>query len=337
MGILHRRGFTLVELLVVIAIIGILIGMLLPAVQAARESGRRLSCINNLKQISLAILNHENDTKRFPTGGWGKKWVGDPDRGNSSGQPGGWIFNTLPYLEQNILHNLTSNLEKEEKYKAAAKMIAVQVPGFLCPTRRAAEPRPYHPEDDPQTFNADWVSLAARTDYAINRGDYFLEPGDGPVSVDDTSYKWPNTSVITGISFLRSTIRAIDISDGLSNTYLVGEKHICTQDYFTGKDPGDNSSLYQGDDFDIARHTGFNYYDKNNKPVPVFLPPVKDLRKWADETKSYCFGSAHPSTWQMSLCDGSVHSISYDIDAEVHRCLGCRNDGQLVERDKFFE
>ena len=86
-----RGGFTLVELLVVIAIIGILIALLLPAVQAAREAARQSQCKNNLKQLALGCLNHENAYKQFPTNGWGYSWVGDADRGFDWRQPGGWI------------------------------------------------------------------------------------------------------------------------------------------------------------------------------------------------------------------------------------------------------
>src|SRR5579863_4475370 len=102
-----RRGFTLVELLVVITIIGILIALLLPAVQAARESARRIQCENNLKQLSLGMLDFESENKRFPSGGWGYCWVGDPDRGLSPpNQPGGWQFQILPYIEQKNLFSL---------------------------------------------------------------------------------------------------------------------------------------------------------------------------------------------------------------------------------------
>jgi prepilin-type N-terminal cleavage/methylation domain-containing protein len=95
----RRDAFTLVELLVVIAIIGILIALLLPAVQAAREAARRAQCRNHLRQLAVAMLTHESTHGFFPSGGWGHRWTGDPDRGTGYRQPGGWAYAVLPYLE----------------------------------------------------------------------------------------------------------------------------------------------------------------------------------------------------------------------------------------------
>ena len=133
-------AFSLIELLVVITIMGILTGLLLPAVQAAREAARQLQCQNNLKQWGLAALNHESATGRLPTGGWSWEWIGDPDRGNDHRQPGGWIYNVLPYIDQQPLHDLQSGkgVGSLERLAAATQMIQTPLPVMNCPTRRPA-------------------------------------------------------------------------------------------------------------------------------------------------------------------------------------------------------
>jgi prepilin-type N-terminal cleavage/methylation domain-containing protein len=104
-----RRGFTLVELLVVIAIIGILVALLLPAVQAAREAARRTACKNHVRQLALASLVHEDAVGIFPSGGWGWNWVGDNDRGTGADQPGGWVFSLLPFIEETSGYDLAGD------------------------------------------------------------------------------------------------------------------------------------------------------------------------------------------------------------------------------------
>jgi prepilin-type N-terminal cleavage/methylation domain-containing protein len=117
-------AFTLVEVLVVIAIIGLLVAITLPAVQMARETSRRTSCANNLRQQAVAVKLHEETHEIFPTGGWGGEWMGDPDVGYGPKQPGGWIYNILSYIEQDNLRQLGRGLNRRTEElctKAAPK------------------------------------------------------------------------------------------------------------------------------------------------------------------------------------------------------------------------
>ena len=141
----HKSGFTLVELLVVITIIGILISLLLPAVQAAREAARRIQCSNNLKQMALGCLQHESAHGWLPTNGKACYWFGDADSGFGKEQPGGWTYNILPYIELGAIHDLTAG--KSDTEKKALWTIAIQTPVILdcCPSRRPPTVGPLNP------------------------------------------------------------------------------------------------------------------------------------------------------------------------------------------------
>ncbi|MEN6493723.1 MAG: DUF1559 domain-containing protein [Thermoguttaceae bacterium] len=352
------RAFTLVELLVVISIIGILMGLLLPAVQMARESGRRNQCSNNLKQIALAALNHESSLGFLPGGGWGGIWVGDAERGYGEKQCGGFFYNCLPYMEQQPLHDMVLKLSPLPAWTDTVRkdklreMIRMPLAALHCPTRRSAT---NYPIPAATLANASMPSTTdgwARTDYAANAGSYVLSWNPGLYSSSLATVPAPpgvptgfvDRTKITGVSYQGSSLPMALIRDGTSNTYLVGEKAMDQAHYIDGQDPGDLYPALSGADQDIHRWTA--NYDSSNRttnplppasPFTAGLPPVGDRLNLAASCADYYrrFGSAHSGAFNMALCDGSVRSIGYTIDPLVHLYLGNRADKQPVDGSKF--
>src|SRR5215208_2006469 len=151
-----RRAFTLVELLVVIAIIGILVALLLPAVQAAREAARRTQCKNNLKQLSLGCLLHQDTQKFLPSGGWGDFYTADANMGFGPRQPGSWYFNILPYIEEGAVHDANKGLTVlplvSGVQQATILLNTTPIAAFHCPSRRVAKIYPIVDDAGAKTF-----------------------------------------------------------------------------------------------------------------------------------------------------------------------------------------
>ncbi len=288
----------------------------------AREAARRLQCANHLKQLSLAFLQHEQAMGHFPTGGWGVMWMPEPDRGFGIQQPGGWGYNVLPFIEQHALHHLGGGGDSAAKSFANKTRCETPLSIWNCPTRRRAQrftAADWHPALQ-TPYLTDRLSVTVRSDYAANGGDTFVAHGMGPSSLSqgDAGNGFANTAAANGIVFQRSTVEVAHVRDGTSNTYLVGEKYVGPDWYFNGLSWGDDQNPFCGDDRDVLRWTA--------------APPRQDrpgLDLWNE------FGSAHASGFNMALADGSVRTISYTIDPEIHRRLGNCRDGQVIDGSMF--
>jgi len=287
----RRSGFTLVELLVVIAIIGILVALLLPAVQAAREAARRTHCLNNLKQLSLAAHNHHDTYDFLPSGGLGwwyhATFVGSSPATAAKSQGMGWGYQILPWLEQRALWEGETGASITP-LDISIKAIQTPVPAFFCPSRR-------QPETLPAT--ADWYTVPnsgqtyphAPTDYAASCGTNLgaiIHGGSPPIGF-------------------------AAISDGTSNVLMLGEKRMDVS-YLGQYQSDDNEGYTSGWDHDTVRWT-------DRAPRPDHR-----LRTgWGEQR----FGSSHPGGFHVALVDGSVRFLSYTIDPNLFYRLGQRNDG----------
>ena len=331
-----RRGFTLVELLVVITIIGILISMLLPAVQAAREAGRRMQCTNNLKQISLAAHCYHNAAGTFPTAflsGWNFTTPKVQKRGFSL-----FIF-LLPYLERINLYDQWDFSDPDLAFDGDTQSLAAQGPDLLCPS----EPE----NDNPLDYGSKHIQGVPTpprhikvTSYAGNAGTRSYHPDSGYLKTDGIFFMaGPDSQPVPN----QCTVRLADVTDGTSNTLFFGER--CRSD------PNYDTFAAQGWDWEfrfygnwcgasrlvlshntLSSYTPINYrlpFDYANRAGAV--PPANsaDDFKYYIDMRTCAFGSCHPGGANISLCDGSVHFFSETIPLIILRALSTRQGGEM--------
>lgn len=323
------HGIGLLDVLIALAIVGLLLNLTLPAVQSARSAARRVACANNLRQVGLAMQMHHDTHGCFPANGWGYRWVGDPDRGYGREQPGGWIYNTLAFTEQRAVREKPAGMPamSPEKKQATARMLSTVLAGWNCPERRV--PALYATNDPYSPHNSETVYAAARADFAANGGsDHCLIisktpiSSAGPESVQQfEAAHWTEEfkrlrKICNGIVAPASSFAYRHITDGASQTYLVGEKSIHSEHYLDGRAGGDKYSL----------HTG-----ANNEATRLGLErPRPDA---ADASGHGSWGSAHPGGVNMVYCSGALRCVSFEVDAEVHRAASNRHDGLAVLGD----
>jgi len=319
-------------LLVVITIIGILVGLLLPAVQSAREQARITQCQNHLKQLGSGMLAHEAAQTFLPTAGWGYEWTGDPDQGTGLKQPGGWAYCILPYIDQLALSRIGAGLPPSAKSAALVQLITTPLETFYCPSRRPVGL--YANDGGSGQINCGNAPMVLRIDYAGNGGDndnVDATQSRQPSSMSQglTPSFWANYPQNTGVCLGHAELRTAAITDGLSNTYLVGEKYLDPDLYTTGTDLGDNENAFTGLNWDQTR-TG-----SNSPPGSTsynYAPPARDTPGLVN---FWSFGSAHAGIFVMALCDGSVRNINFSISPEVHRRLCNRADGLPIDGASF--
>jgi len=325
----QRRGFTLIELLVVIAIIAILIGLLLPAVQKVREAASRMQCGNNLKQIGLAIHAYHDTHNTLP-----------PARLTTSSRGGGtsWAVLILPFLEQQAMY-ASWDITRGFTAQPSSFQSLVPVKAYLCPSRRGAVVTQALAGGSPWNPNS---RVGAVADYATTSGvddnwvdtDQTLAPG---AMITGLVLTKSGAGLDTVITSWNSQTSFASITDGLSNTLLVGEKHVpmdmlgvpakgfmsdnppnereaCCDETFWNAAPGCPNMRALGDaGYEIVPDPRIN---SQTQPAGY---------QWANR-----FGSAHPGVCQFVFGDGSVRSLVVTTPGSVLKQLVDKGDGQVA-------
>lgn len=294
-----RAGFTLVELLVVIAIIGILVGLLLPAVQMARESARQTSCKNNVRNISLGLIQYEVQNRVFPPG-----WVAE-DSGDDPGW--GWMAFNLVSIDQANLQDLI-DFKRNVAHQDHSAIRQQVLPLMLCPSAVSSD----QPVMDLPRYDMDAIEMA-RSHYVASVGNKVrqeeMEDGDTCPSMD---LIYRGTAGANGPFFQNSRTRIAMMKDGTSGTILVGER---------GADIFDSTWVGVAPK---AKHFGWRVVGwtgepPNNKAYSVD-PHFHGFAQ---------FNSSHPSVTMFGFADGSVRSILDEIDKDVFAAMGSINGGEV--------
>lgn len=301
-GRTRQRAFTLVELLVVIAIIGVLVALLLPAVQAAREAARRMKCQNNLKQISLGIQNYHDTYLVLPPG---------CTKSNETS----WHAHILPFIEQRPLHekfDFTAGSYTSNGYVGRGANGLIKVAPYLCPSSSAEkmmQPDPPNHVNTPDIVNGVYP-------YTTH---YYMNMGPKGQSVDGSNYEVRSTGqggfAQQGVCEVDSNYKLRDITDGTAFTFLLGENS--RHDNVLGSR---FRSWMRGCDNAGTDHICGcrNFVNGINTPTPALSTVFNDI----------AMGSHHPGGANFSLCDGSVRFVSQNINLGVYKSTSSRNGNE---------
>ena len=321
-----QSGFTLVELLVVIAIIGILVALLLPAVQAAREAARRSQCLNNLKQLSIALHCYLDANKALPPGvisgvpptvkmdTWAEASSLSPmARGTS------WVVATLPYFEEQVLHDQWDyNKNVIQNVVGGVHTAQTDLPTLYCPSRRST----VRNEDIPHMFK-NWTRGGNDYGACFGAGNTFLNDAPGPPCThrlnQTATGEFGSNHEMLGVFTYNRGIKSSEITDGTSSTIMLGEMQ-----RLLGVDHNGNGTICEEWSLDGwavgGQATGFNT-DWGLDP----LNPGGINNLYFESA-----GSDHPGGAHIATCDGSVRYLSEDIDDRVLNYLGSRSSGEVV-------
>jgi len=319
---------TLVELVVIVAIVGLLGAVSLEAIQAARESARQLHCSNNLRQIGLATLQFEGVRGHYPTGGWGWKWVPDPLLRSRYGQPGGWIYQLLPYLDAQSIHDLPYvRGDRDEVEAKIHEMLATPCVTFHCPSRGNRKIIPFDVDRIPKLTNLKTPPAdVTLTDYVANSGTKFIafEGPQGVSSSEIESTPWPAITHSDGMLLYHQRIRAADVTAGISNVLWVGEKYLGHDNYDSDQDGGNDQSMYSGESSDIRRISLYGILPESYVFPDMEHISDKGIEKSRSKESKYAFGAAHAFSMNAINADGSTGSLSASINRLVFQRMSRR-------------
>jgi len=316
-----QSGFTLVELLVVIAIIGILVALLLPAIQAAREAARRTQCINNLKQIGLACQNFHDTYKTLPANRWRDKHAT-------------WFAAIMPFMEASSEFQLW-DFNRQYREPANRRARTVYVPGYFCPSRRGggSEGLLIPPTVSGLTAQGSTGDYAGNFGISTSGTNNSPDPTTGSYVVDNFGtivsprcFSSVNSSPCPNF---KSGVAFRHITDGTTKTFLAGEKQVPPTQYAKSVLPDGTTtvadeSIYEGD-----------YVTNHSRAAAVAYPPAPSGDYEGDGTAGrpfwdFLFGSNHPGVTQFVFCDGSARAVQVDVDLVVYEAAATRNQGETT-------